>query len=201
MCFWKCHRLFLCCPRSLSVSEDCKVLEKNCVNAQMSMSMYNLSHVKNELASGIHPFQHSWNLRRRRKRRRRSSKNGGTCGWPTNGFVHTTRKVDFDFRVPGLSHAVVKRAENFSGRELVIKIESHLHRETPQEWFAAATNTFSIIRKRLSANWAMWSNSSCAKQYQRYNFLTLFFIGIKEFCTALADNAWLTAIPEESFTN
>ena len=34
-----------------------------------------------------------------------------------------------DFRVPGLSHAVVKEAENFSVQELVKKIESHPHRE------------------------------------------------------------------------
>ena len=45
----------------------------------------------------------------------------------------------------------------------------------------------------------MWSYSTCAKQYQKYNVLTDFFIGIKELCTALADNPWLTANPEESF--
>ena len=32
---------------------------------------------------------------------------------------------DIDFRVPGLSHAVVKEAENFRVQELVKKIESH----------------------------------------------------------------------------
>ena len=57
------------------------------------------------------------------------------------------------------------------------------------------------IRRRWSAKWVMWSYSSCAKLYQKYNVLTVFFIGIKELCTALADNAWLTANPEESFTN
>ena len=31
----------------------------------------------------------------------------------------------------------------------------------------------------------MWSNSSCAKLYQKYNVLTVFFVGIKELCTAL----------------
>ena len=34
-----------------------------------------------------------------------------------------------------------------------------------------------------------------------YKVLTVFFIGIKELCTAFADNAWLTANPEESSTN
>ena len=41
-------------------------------------------------------------------------------------------KHDIDFRVPGLSHAVVKEAENFRVRELVKKIENHLHREALQ---------------------------------------------------------------------
>ena len=35
---------------------------------------------------------------------------------------------DIDFRVPGLSHAVVKQLENFSVQQLVKKIESHPHR-------------------------------------------------------------------------
>ena len=36
---------------------------------------------------------------------------------------------DIDFRAPGLSHAVVKEAEQFRVQELVKKIESHPHRE------------------------------------------------------------------------
>ena len=45
----------------------------------------------------------------------------------------------------------------------------------------------------------MWSYSSCAKLLQKYNVITVFFVGIKELCTALADNAWFTANPEEFF--
>ena len=41
-------------------------------------------------------------------------------------------EIYIDFRVPGLSHAVVKEAENFSVRELVKKIESHHHGEVLQ---------------------------------------------------------------------
>ena len=37
-----------------------------------------------------------------------------------------------DFRVPGLSHAVVKDAEHFRVQELVKKIENHPHREALQ---------------------------------------------------------------------
>ena len=36
---------------------------------------------------------------------------------------------DIDFRVPGLSHAVVTEAEHLRVEELVKKIENHLHRE------------------------------------------------------------------------
>ena len=39
---------------------------------------------------------------------------------------------DIDFRVPGLSHAVVKEAENLRVQELVKKIENHPHREALQ---------------------------------------------------------------------
>ena len=36
-------------------------------------------------------------------------------------------EIDIDFRVPGLSHAVVKEAEIFRVQELVKKIEGHPH--------------------------------------------------------------------------
>ena len=36
-----------------------------------------------------------------------------------------------DFRVPGLSHAVVKEAEHLRVQELVKRIENHPHREAP----------------------------------------------------------------------
>ena len=63
-----------------------------------------------------------------------------------------------------------------------------------------STTHSATIRKRWCANWAMWSYSSCAKQHQKCNVLIVFFIGIKEMCTALADNSWLTPNPEESLT-
>ena len=39
---------------------------------------------------------------------------------------------DIDFRIPGLSHAVVKEAEHLRVQELVKKIENHPHREALQ---------------------------------------------------------------------
>ena len=44
----------------------------------------------------------------------------------------SSRKKDIDFRVPGLSNAVVKEAKSFRVRELVKKIESHPYREALQ---------------------------------------------------------------------
>ena len=41
-------------------------------------------------------------------------------------------EIDIDFRVPGLSRALVKEAEHLRVRELVKKIESHPHREALQ---------------------------------------------------------------------
>ena len=54
-------------------------------------------------------------------------------GRPVGGQQATQHEErDIDFRVPGLPHAVVKQAENFSVRELVKMIESHPHREALQ---------------------------------------------------------------------
>ena len=45
------------------------------------------------------------------------------------GLFTQREEIDIDFRLFGLRHADVKQAENFCVRELVKKIESHLHRE------------------------------------------------------------------------
>ena len=44
---------------------------------------------------------------------------------------------EIDFRVPGVSHAVVKEAEHHRVQELVKKIENHPHREALQAGLAA----------------------------------------------------------------
>ena len=48
------------------------------------------------------------------------------------GLFTQREEINIDFRVPRLSHAVVKQAENFRVRELVKKIESHPHRQALQ---------------------------------------------------------------------
>ena len=52
---------------------------------------------------------------------------------PVSGQSFTQlEEIDIDFRVPGLSHAVVKEAENLRVQELVKKIDRHPHREALQ---------------------------------------------------------------------
>ena len=48
------------------------------------------------------------------------------------GLFTQREEIDINFRVSGLPHAVVKQAENFRVRELVMKIESHPHRPALQ---------------------------------------------------------------------
>ena len=60
-------------------------------------------------------------------------KHSTRTGRPAGGQESTkVEDLDIDFRVPGLSHAVVKEAENFRVQELVKKIENHPHREALQ---------------------------------------------------------------------
>ena len=47
-------------------------------------------------------------------------------------MVDQIEELHIDFRVPGLSHAVVKEAEHLRVQELVKMIESHPHREALQ---------------------------------------------------------------------
>ena len=112
--------------------------------------------------------------------------------------VDQKEEHNIDFRVPGLPHAVVKEAKSLWKRSKIIIIEQHVK---PICSIIMSTIHPAKIRRGWSANCVMWSYSSCAKLCQKYNVPNVFFIGIKELCTALADNAWLTANPEESLTN
>ena len=70
---------------------------------------------------------------------------------PVGGQQFTQlEEIDIDFRVPGLSHAVVKEVENFRVQELVKKIESHPQREALQADLQHKTSTThsTVIRRR-----------------------------------------------------
>ena len=54
---------------------------------------------------------------------------GDQTGTERPVLVYQEEEHDIDFRVPGLSHAVVKEAEHLRVQELVKKIENHPHRE------------------------------------------------------------------------
>ena len=60
-------------------------------------------------------------------------------------------EVDIDFRIPGLSHSVVKQADNYRVRELVKKIENHPHRQSlPGDLQQnKAYNPFSATSKKM----------------------------------------------------
>ena len=75
---------------------------------------------------------------------------------PVGGQEATkVEELDIDFRVPGLSHAVVEEAEHFRVQELVKKIESHPHREALQADLQQnnAHNPFSNISKAMIREW------------------------------------------------
>ena len=79
-------------------------------------------------------------------------------GRPVSGQSFTQlEELDIDFRVPGMSHAVVKKQEisafkNSSRTSEVILIEKHFK---PICCRITSTTHSVIIRKRWSVNWAM----------------------------------------------
>ena len=89
-----------------------------------------------------------------------------------------------DLRVPGLSHAVVKEAEHLRVQELVKKIENHLHREVLHANLQQ-NNVYKPIQQKFEGD-----DPGIGRNYTKSTmFFTVFFIGIKELCTALADKA------------
>ena len=98
---------------------------------------------------------------------------------------------EHDFRVPGLSHAVVKESEHLRVQELVKKIESYPHREAFQAdlqqnnvYIPFSKHSTEMIREL--GNVELSELCETAPKVQCSHCL---FFGIKELCTALADNA------------
>ena len=91
--------------------------------------------------------------------------------------VDQEEEHQIDFRVPGLSHSVVKEAEHLRIQELVKKIESHPHREALQadlQQNKSATHSSMINSKEIIRevdNVELF----CAKLHQKCNVLTVFF--------------------------
>ena len=93
-----------------------------------------------------------------------------------------------DFRVPGLLHAVIKEAEHLRAQGLVQRIENHPHREAlPAD--LQQNNVYNPLGKNSKAMIRELGNVELRNYTKSTIFSTVFFIGIKELSTALADNA------------
>ena len=106
-------------------------------------------------------------------------------------LVDQKEEHEMDFRVPGLSHAVVKEAGHLRVQELAKKIENHPHRETLHADLQQNNvyNPFSKNSKEMIrefGNVELFELCETVPQVQCSHCLPL---GIKELCTALADNA------------
>ena len=102
-------------------------------------------------------------------------------GQPTGLFTQR-EKIDIDFGVSGLPHAVVKQAENFRVRELAKKIESHPHREALQADLQQ-NNVYNPLCDDSKAMIREVGNVELFELYEQFqncNYLNAFFIGIKE---------------------
>ena len=111
---------------------------------------------------------------------------------PVGGQEPTkVEELDIDFRVPGLSHAVVKEAEHLRVQELVKKIECHPHREAPQADFQQnnvynpfSNNSKAMIRELGNVEFSMSSLLESRSDLLHF-----------------AGSSWSTANPAESSTN
>ena len=130
---------------------------------------------------------------------------GGTkhptrTGRPVNGQQSTQlEEIDIDFRVPGLSHAVVEESAHFRVQELVNRIESHPHREALQADLQQnnVSNPFNDNSKAMIREMGNVELFELWEKYRKCNVLTVLFIRIKELSAALAGSSWLKANPKE----
>ena len=108
----------------------------------------------------------------------------------TGRLVDRKEEHEIDFRVPGQSHAVIKEAEHLLVQELVKRIENHPHRGALHADLQQNNvyNPFSDDSKAMIRELGDVELIELC-EYQKYNVLAVFFVGIKELCTALADDA------------
>ena len=111
------------------------------------------------------------------------------------GLFTQREEIDIDFRVSGLPRAVVKQAENFRVRELVKKIESHLHREALQADLQQNNvyNPFSNNSKEMIRELGNAELFELCETNPKVQCSECFLIGIKELSVALVDISWLKA--------
>ena len=112
-------------------------------------------------------------------------------------WIKKRRRHNIDFRVPSLSHSVVKEAEHLRVQELVQRIENHLHRAALQADLQQNNvyNPFSENSKEMIRELGNVELFELCETTPKVPCSNVFFIGIKELCLALADNTWFTANP------
>ena len=106
-------------------------------------------------------------------------------------LVDQKEEHKIDFRVSGLSHVVVE-AQHLRVEELVKRIEYHPHREALQAdlqqnhvYNPFSKNSKEMIRELGNVELFEF----CETTPKAHNVPNVFFNGIKELCTALADSA------------
>ena len=107
------------------------------------------------------------------------------------------------FRVPGLSHSVVKEAEHLRVQELVQRIESHPHRAALQADLQQnnVDNPFSMNLTEMIRELGNVELFELCETTPKIQCSQCLLYWNQEMCTAPADSSWLKANPEESLTN
>ena len=118
-------------------------------------------------------------------------------------LVNQKEEHEIDFRVPGLSHAVVKEAEHLRVQEFVKKIENHPHRQALQAdlhqnnvYNPFSNNSKEMIREL--GNVVLFELCETLPKVQCSHCLLCWIMAL---CTALMDNARLIANPQENITS
>ena len=103
--------------------------------------------------------------------------------------VDQKEEHNIDFRVPGLSHSFVKEAEHLRVQELVQRIENHPHLAALQADLQHNNvyNPFSEYSKEMIRELGNVELFELCETVPKVQCLTVFFIGIRELCTARAD--------------
>ena len=106
-------------------------------------------------------------------------------------MVDQKEEHKIDFRVPGLSHAVVKEAEHLRVQELVKRIENHPHREALQGDLQQNNicNPFSKDSKEMMRELGSVELFELCETLPKVQCSHCLLYWNQELCIALADNA------------
>ena len=117
---------------------------------------------------------------------------------PVGGQESTkVKERDIHFRVPGLSHAVVKQAEHFRVQELVKKDRKSSSSRSTSSQFAA--ECLQPIQQQFEGDDPRIGQFRVIQVARNFSKSTMFLLSsLLESWNCVAKNSWLTANPEES---